>query len=80
MTAQRIVRDWQVNRARVAVSTNHPTLGEIRRGTIHAVTTTDWRGAWTLVNYEHERVGEGPFVGDYLDAEAALLAATAELD
>lgn len=72
-----VIREWRGERRfRVEVCTRHPQVGPVLRGTITPVPSPDWRSAWTVVDFDHEPVGDGPFVGDYLDAEAALLAAT----
>lgn len=72
-----VIRTWHLPKHRtvVHVSTRHPKYGELFRGRIELR-----RGTWTWVvtDYDHNHIGD--FAGDYIDAERALLAATAELD
>lgn len=69
-TPRRIVRDW--HRRGVTVSTIS-THGPVERGTIRAL-----RGAWYVTDIDGVHVGT--LTCDYLDAEAALFAATPALD
>lgn len=76
-----VIREWRGGRRfKVFVETRHPQVGRLSRGVITPVPSPDWRGAWLIEDHDHTPVGDGPFVGDYLDAEAALLTATAALD
>lgn len=63
------------------VRTWHPQLGWMYRGRIELLPKEPGdgaRGRWTAVTFDHEWLE--PVVGDYLDAELALLAATAGMD
>lgn len=77
-----ITRQWRGSGAHV--STEHPQLGTVRRGHISAAqygrTSADpqARAVWRVT--DHEGIGLDDVTGDYLDAEAALLAATAWAD
>ncbi len=74
-----VSRQWTGTRRVVAeVSTRHPSAGMVPRGTIRALPSQDWRGRWQLHTYDHYLLDV--VAGDYLDAEAALLDATAEMD
>lgn len=64
----------------VRVATVHPQFGELDRGRIYPLRAAGWQGAWEVIDCDHAQVGDGPVVGDYLDAEQVLLDATAELD
>jgi hypothetical protein len=64
----------------VRVATVHPQFGRLDRGRIYPRLATGWRGAWEVIDCDHAQVGDGPVVGDYLDAERVLLDATAGLD
>ena len=76
-----VIREFRgERRIRAEVSTRHPQVGPVVRGWIAPAPSPDWRCAWTVQTCDHELVGDGAFVGDYLDAEAALLDATAGLD
>lgn len=76
-----VIREFRgEHRIRAEVSTRHPQVGPVLRGTITPATSPDWRCAWSLVDHDHSPVGDEPFVGDYMDVEAALLAATTGLD
>jgi hypothetical protein len=75
---RQIIRRWSRNR--VVVSTLHPQLGELDRGRIWPAFTgrpadPQARGQWDIQDADAVIVAEN-FVGDYLDAEAALLAAS----
>lgn len=74
---QEVTRTWQRNRVRVEA--RHPQHGLLLRGWVVMAGSESGRMRWTLVNYDHEPVGS-PIVGDYVTAEAALLAATRELE
>jgi hypothetical protein len=81
LTRPKAVRDWKgTRRLRCEVSVKHPQYGNILRGWISSAPSPDWRCGWTVTTFDHELVGDGPMFGDYLDAEAALLDATTELD
>lgn len=67
--SRRIVRSW--HRHGVTVETRHPQLGPLVRGRIRAT-----RDGWRWTDFDHN---EGDVTGDYLDAERALLDATAAL-
>jgi hypothetical protein len=69
----RITRTWVHQRSTCWVSTNHPTLGPLQRGHI-----TRHDGAWHVVDQDHQQVAT--VVGDYIDAEQALLDATTWAD
>jgi hypothetical protein len=58
----------------VRVATVHPQFGPLPRGTIRMLPGAGW--SWT----DADHVEGGRVTGDYLDAEAALLDATADLD
>lgn len=75
----KVIREWSVGQRRIGVEvlTEHP-LGPLPRGWIAPAPSPDWRCAWLMRTYDHDVLD--PIVGDYLDAEAALLAATTELD
>lgn len=80
----RIERTWSLgtDRARtcVDIAVQHPTCGLIHRGRIQQSGRPEagWQGRWRLVDYDHNALPD--VVGDYVDAEAALIAATSELD
>ncbi len=83
MTTREVVRVWRGERRPVVqVSTIHPQVGELFRGTIRPEPSDGWQGRWLVQDCEWSIVGdrEEPMIGDYLDAEQALLAATAGLD
>lgn len=78
---RKVTRRWTgTHRVAVQVSVEHPQVGDLFRGTITALRGDDVQGRWSVLTYDHDPVDNGPIVGDYLDAEAALLAATTELD
>lgn len=63
------------------VETRHPQVGMLRRGTVTRIPSRPEDGAlgrWQLIDYDHTLLGE--VVGDYLDAETALLRQTSALD
>jgi hypothetical protein len=74
--SRRIIRDFNPRNIRVA--TIHPQVGQLPRGRIVPLAPDGWQGRWQVIDADHEQVGE--VVGDYLDAETALLEATAALD
>lgn len=86
MTAVR--RTWIRNtghHSRVAVETVHPTYGPLLRGWIRgtgleetADTGTAGRLCWAITDFDHSALE--PVVGNYVDAEKALLDATTALD
>jgi hypothetical protein len=78
MTTRTVVRTFTARFVRVA--TVHPQFGELDRGRIYPRPAAGWRGAWEVIDCDHEQVGDGPVVGDYLEAERVLLDATAGLD
>jgi hypothetical protein len=78
MATRTVVRDFGKRFVRVA--TVHPQFGELDRGRIYPQHTAGWQGAWEVIDCDHEQVGDGPVVGDYLEAERVLLDATAGLD
>jgi hypothetical protein len=78
MATRTVVRTFTARSVRVA--TVHPQFGELDRGRIYPRRAAGWRGAWEVIDCDHEQVGDGPVVGDYLDAEQVLLDATAGLD
>lgn len=63
---------------RIAVTTRHPQAGDLDRGTIHCVDIRNGRPVWQPVTPDYEWLAE--VVGDFVQAEAALLDATAGLD
>lgn len=79
-TGRAVVRTWQRS-GTVAVAAIHPQLGELHRGTVRmAAGAGDVAGRcrWDLTDYDSLPLEA--FTGDYLDAEAVLLAATDDLD
>jgi hypothetical protein len=78
MATRTVVRDFTLRFVRVA--TVHPQFGRLDRSRIYPQRTVGWRSAWEVIDCDHAQVGEGPVVGDYLDAERVLLEATAGLD
>lgn len=75
-----ITRTWHLNRrtARVLVTTRHPQVGDVDRGTIHHVPSDGLLPAWQITDMDG--VDHGTVTGHYIDAEKALLDATAALD
>jgi hypothetical protein len=73
-----IRRTW--SRAGMAVSTIHPQYGELYRGRIRAVRAAASQvcGSWRVS--DQDGVDHGVVVGDYRDAEALLMQATAWAD
>lgn len=63
---------------RVHVTTVHPQLGELVRGTITHEPCTGLLTTWRVTDMDG--VDRGTVTGDYLDAERVLLDATAGLD
>lgn len=80
----RIERTWSLGtgraRACVDVAVQHPTYGLLHRGRIQQSGRPEpgWQGRWRLVDYDHNVLPD--VIGDYLNAEAALIAATAGLE
>lgn len=75
---RKIVRDFTARRV-VRVETVHPQLGRLNRGRITAATARgEWRGTWRITDHDANELP--PVVGDYADAEQALLEATAAMD
>jgi hypothetical protein len=71
------VRTW--TRSGVRVATKHPEHGELHRGTITPVRQAEgWRMGWRIADQDSYDLGE--LVGDYVEAEARLLAATSWAD
>lgn len=71
------VRTWCRNAVRVA--TAHPVHGELHRGTVTLVHQDGgWRMAWQIADQDGTDLGG--HVGDFADAEARLLEATAWAD
>jgi hypothetical protein len=78
---RKVIRDWRgERRITVEVSTEHPQYGNLLRGWIEPAKSSDWRCAWWIRTCDHDVVGDAVFVGNYLDAERALLDATPGLD
>jgi hypothetical protein len=76
-----VVREWRgEHRFVVVVESEHPQHGTLLRGWIRSMPSPDWRSAWHVKDYDGETVGDGVFVGDYLDAERALLDATTAME
>jgi hypothetical protein len=78
-------RTWLSKGRRVVVETQHPEFGPLLRGWIRADGIAETTGPgiagtlrWRLTDYDHVELD--PVVGDYLDAEQALLDATSALD
>lgn len=68
--AHQIIRAWSLKRRGICrVSTRNPVHGPIERGRIEHV-----RGEWVALDQDHIEIIRT--MGDYLDAENALLAAT----
>jgi len=66
---------------RVRIEKQHPQLGLLHRGTITMRRGQPGDGPamrWNLVDFDHNDLGD--HVGDYRDAEKALLDATSALD
>jgi hypothetical protein len=79
----RITRQWK--RTGACVSTRHPQLGEMYRGSIYLLSRyarpepdAQARCTWQVIDQDGTEVGA--LAGDYLDAEELLLAATAWAD
>lgn len=62
----------------ITVTTVHPQHGELDRGRIYPQPGCGTQGVWQIATADHEPLDN--VTGDYLDAEAALLDATAGLD
>lgn len=78
--AHTVVREWRGDhRFVVVVESEHPQYGNVLRGWIRPAPSPDWRSAWAIKDYEGETVASA-FVGDYLDAERALLDATKAME
>lgn len=73
-------RTWvlKARTARIHVTTRHPQLGTMRRGAITHEPSTGLLSVWRVTDMDG--VDLGTVAGDYLDAEAVLLDATAALD
>lgn len=78
--AHTVIRQWRgTQRLCAEVSTRHPVYGPVFRGWVKAVGSEQTQMRWTVTTFDHEQVGE-PIVGDYMDAERALLDATREME
>lgn len=65
-------------RAHFTIDTNLNRVGVVHRGTIRPAGIRDGRPVWQPVTFDHEWLDE--VCGDFVDAERALLDATAEMD
>ena len=82
MTRRDIRREWFASLRTVAVSVDCGR-GPLLRGYIRPLRSPDWRGHWSISDYDANHLGDDgrvSYVGDYLDAEGMLLRATTALD